>query len=174
MLPCQFARFLAYDAEEDYSFPMALQAAVESAGDGNMKLIKNIKTLLKLKLPGNLAIIKSARIKNAVMIHIAGGLAATFRAMKKFQEQHVGIPNNGFDEAKVCARLKYHTYRCNREFDSEVCGSEVFNAVEEEVKRYGLIVKLPYYNAMRDAILDRVGKSSPAYTEPADGIDMPN
>ena len=174
MLPCQFAHFLAYDAEEDYSFPMALQAAVSSAGDGNMSLVNNIKTLLNLKLPGNIAIIKASRIKGAVMIHFAGGLAATFRATQKFEAQHAGTPNNGLDEAQVCARLKYHTYRCNGEFDSEVCSSEVFNAVEEEVRRYGLVIKLPYYNAMRDAILDRVGKISPVYTEPVDGIDMPN
>ena len=155
---------------------VALQCAVDGAGDGITSVTRNFQTLLNKKLPGNMAIMKAARIKKAVMTHFAGGLGATFRAMQEFEAQNEGAPHNGLEEAQLCARLKYHTYRCNGEFDYDVVTAELFNAVEQEIKRYGLVIKLPYYNAMRDAIVDRIGLNAPAYMymEPIDGIDMPN
>ena len=170
----QFGKKFGHDADDSGTFPEMLQNALDN--DGNHTLpskSKAIKKLFSQLIVNKQPIKKGAVIKEAVLTHVSGGLAATFLIMQEFEVQYGTMPQNGFPEEKIIARLEHHTYMCDRALASEDWNLEFDNGLENEMKRYAMYINLPYYHCIRQAILDRARQSIGGYAKPDDGLEIP-
>ena len=169
-----FGKKFGQDSDDRGTFPEMLQNAVDNDGKNTLpSKSKAIKNLFSQLIIANQPIKKGAVIKKAVLNHVSGGLAATFLIMQEFEVQYGIMPQNGFPEEKIIARLEHHTYMCDGVLASEDWNLDFDNGLEDEIKRYAMYINLPYYHCIRIAILDRARQSIGEYAKPDDGLEIP-